>query len=285
MKLLLTGASGLLGTAIIHQASALGWECCNLQRDYIWQSTHTELAAKIAVFDLIIHAAANTNVEQCETDPDGCYRDNYLLTEILSNAAAKAGTKMVFISSIGVYGNTKNEPYREYDQPHPTTFHHASKYLAEQTVLQSAGHNLVIRTGWLFGGIVGNPKNFVARRLDEARTMIETGGVIQSNKMQRGVPCFNQDIAARLLRLVRDDRSGIFNCVNSSSASRLEYVSAIVNLSKFSVVVQASDAAHFNRKAKVSPNEVGVNWKMDCLCYPAMPMWQESLALYVATIL
>jgi dTDP-4-dehydrorhamnose reductase len=285
MKLLLTGASGLLGEAVIQQASSLGWECCGLKREFIWNCKRTELAAKIANFDIVIHCAANTDVEYCQIDPDGCYRDNYLLTEILSKAAADAGIKMAFISSTGVYGNSKDEPYREYDQPNPTTIHHASKYLAEEMVLQSAANNLIIRTGWLFGGAVTNPKNFVARRIYEARELVLTEGVIRSNKNQKGVPCFNQDIAARLLRLVIDDRSGIYNCVNSSSATRLEYVSAIIGASKLPVVVQAVDPLHFKRKANVAINEVAINWKMDCLDYKAMPTWQNSLNLYIKNII
>jgi dTDP-4-dehydrorhamnose reductase len=284
MKILLTGASGLLGTAIIHQANSLGWKCCGLEREFIWKSTLSDLVAKLAKFDVILHCGANTDVENCEIDPDGCYRDNYLLTEILSKAAAEAETKMAFVSSTGVYGNSKVEPYREYDQPNPTTFHHASKYLAEEVVRQSAVNNLVIRTGWLFGGAVTNPKNFVARRIEEARIMVLTEGVIRSNNNQKGVPCFNQDIAARLLQLVIDDRSGVYNCVNSSSATRLEYVSAIISASKLPVLVEAVDPLHFKRKANVPVNEVAINWKMNCLSYPIMPAWQDSLNFYIKNI-
>ena len=286
MRILLTGATGLLGSAIVEAACQRGIVCDALSRPASLQGvTVTTLAGRLHGYDVLIHAAANTNVEQCEIAPDECYRDNFLLTELLAGAAAQANMKTVFISSTGIYGEGQETPYREYDSVHPQTHHHRSKAMAEKAVIDHDSRNLVIRTGWLFGGAAINSKNFVARRIDEAQAALMGKGFIESNAEQRGVPCFNHDIAARILDLVAGNSNGVYNCVNTGNASRYEYVSAIVELAGLSLDVKPSTAAAFNRRAKVSSNEMAVNWKMDALGLPAMPEWRASLAYYIQKIL
>lgn len=306
MKLLLTGAGGLLGSAIIDAAAARGDTCRPLARPSLdgagaegrdaapgpgangynagaGAGIAALLARELQGYDLLLHAAANTNVEQCETDPDACYRDNFLLTELLAQAAALAGVRMLFVSSTGLYGTAGDAPYREYEAAVPTTHHHRSKLLAEQAVLAASPRNLVARTGWLFGGAAATPKNFVARRIDEARKAAAEGRHIESNTEQRGVPCWNRDVAMRMLDLAAAGVTGVVNCVNSGNASRYEYVAAVVELAGCGVSVQPSGAAGFNRKAKVSPNEMADNWKMRMLGWPEMPDWRVSLQTYLRT--
>ncbi|MBB5608598.1 MULTISPECIES: sugar nucleotide-binding protein [unclassified Janthinobacterium] len=285
MKILLTGATGLLGSAIVEAAHQRSLVCNALPRPSLSLHTLSALANALQGYDVLIHAAANTNVEQCEVAPDDCYRDNFLLTELIAIAAAIAKVKMVFISSTGIYGEGQEIPYREYDSVHPPTHHHRSKMMAEQAVISQNPCNLVIRTGWLFGGAAANPKNFVARRIDEAREAMKAKGYIESNTEQRGVPCFNQDIATRILNLTSANWSGVFNCVNTGSASRFEYVRAVIELAGLPLEVRPSNAAAFQRKAKVSNNEMAVNWKMDTLGLPEMPAWRTSLEHYIKNAL
>jgi dTDP-4-dehydrorhamnose reductase len=83
---------------------------------------------------------------------------------------------------------------------------------------------------------------------------------------------------------VDSGHTGIFNCVNTGSASRFEYVREIVRLSGESVAVKPADAAIFNRRAKVSDNEAAVNWRMTQLGFEPMPHWEDSLATYIASL-
>lgn len=282
MKILLTGATGLLGTSILGVATSRVFVCDALARSEIAASSPADLAKRMEDYELIIHAAANTNVEQCEIEPEICYRDNFLLTESLAFAAMLAGVRMTFVSSTGVYGAHRSDPYREYDAVAPTTHHHRSKLMGEQSVLSANPRNLVVRTGWLFGGPAENPKNFVSRRIDEAHSAFTRTGYIQSNIEQRGVPSFNKDIATRILDLAESGSAGIYNCTNGGNASRFEYVKAIIELTGLAIEVRPSSAATFNRKAKVSNNEMTENWKMTARGWPAMPDWRDSLASYIS---
>lgn len=284
MNALLTGSQGMLGSAIRRCLETPGSHVTPLRHDFVWGTNRHDLARLFAGHSLLIHAAANTNVEGCEADPERCYRDNLLLTELLADLSLDVGIRMVFVSSTGVYGSSQASPYREFDPTNPTTHHHRAKQLAEEAVLSRSGRNLVVRTGWLFGGAVDNPKNFVARRMDEARAAVQEHRNLKSNAEQWGNPCYCDDVAARLLELACREYRGIFNCVNDGSASRLEYVSEIVRLSGLHVNVVASKAEEFRRIAKVSDNEAALNWKMSSFSMPPMRHWKSALEEYIATL-
>ena len=279
MRILLTGASGLLGSAIVRVSEELGHNCIAFKRSsWNWQNCliDDELLFDI---DLIVHAAANTDVEECEKQPEICYRDNTLLTECLAKAAAKANLNFVFISSTGIYGSHKTSPYAEFDEVKPTTHYHRSKFLAEERILQLIPGSLIIRTGWLYGGGFGIPKNFVANRIKEARG--SANGEIFSNIDQYGNPCYNIDVAERILELTERGMSGVFNCVNEGSVSRYEYVQSIMEFAGLNSVVSQASSAAFNRHAKVSNNESARNWKAELLGFEKMPCWKVSLEKYI----
>lgn len=279
MKISLTGSNGLLGKAIIRECYARGWPITPISRELIDPKNLNQLRGLISGYDILIHAAANTNVEQCEIEPLICYRDNTFLTEIISEAANQCGIKIVYISSTGVYGNYQDTPYHEYDNIVPTTHHHRAKWLGEQAVL-CYSNSLVIRTGWLFGGNPENRKNFVARRVEEA---LGTKDYIESNSQQFGCPSYVNDVTNQLLRLIEDNRIGVFNCVNTGVASRYDYVRKIIEITRLDREVRPSSAASFNRKANVSHNESALNLKADYLGYEKMPHWEESLEKYLKT--
>lgn len=284
MKVALTGANGLLGSTFVEVSNSYGHSVQRLERGSIYGHSPHVLAEQLDGVDWILHAAANTNVEQCELDVDSCYRDNLILTEQVSDAARIAGVPLVYVSSTGVYGSQSTTPYAEYHAVHPTTQHHRAKQLGEVAVLARSCENLVVRTGWLFGGEPGNPKNFVVRRIEEARRIKLEGGVMKSNKQQVGCPTATRDVAIRLLALVASGHSGIFNCVNTGTASRFQYVSEILRLSGETVVLEPANPSTFNRLAKVSDNEAATNWRMTQLGFEPMPRWEDSLAEYISSL-
>lgn len=285
MRLLISGASGLLGSTLIRLAGARGHQCSMLDRTKVQirldAATATELDKLFDGVDHFVHAAANTNVEHCEAEPATCYRDNVLLTEYLVSAARRHGIPVSFISSTGVYGSHQTIPWAEYDEARPGTQHHRSKLLGEQLVLAANWSNLVVRTGWLFGGNAQMTKNFVAKRILEAR--VAKDGFISSNQQQRGSPTYVDDLAIRLLELIDLRVRGVFNVVNAGSASRFEYVREIVEQSGLSIEVRPVAAGDFKRIAPVSDNEMALNWRADELGLTPMRPWQHALAEYIAT--
>ena len=283
MRIALTGASGILGEALAEHAIAKGYKIVPVPREQLIRGC---IGMVVSNVDAVIHAAANTNVEACELDPSSCYRDNLLLSERVAEVCQREGRKLVFISSTGVYGMHHAQPYAEYDIVEPTTHHHRAKHMAEQAVLAFSQRNLVLRTGWLFGGSPLKPKNFVARRLEEAAEALKAGRLeMPANPLQYGSPSFTRDVAYRLFDALDRDESGVFNVVNSGHASRLEYVQAILEAAGLNLrAVSITRDEVFRRVAQVSPNESAVNWRFDMLGYTPMPFWKDSLSKYVASL-
>lgn len=283
MKLLISGASGLLGMSLNRVATRLGHHCIGLNRGLV-SLDGGELSAKglDALFggvDHFIHAAANTDVERCELEPNNCYRDNVRLTALLTNTAARLGVPMTYVSSTGVYGSLKETPWIESDQPEPTTHYHRSKLLGEHKVLDASNSNLIIRTGWLFGTRQGARKCFVIKRLEEARK--QSGGVIYSNPRQFGSPTNVDDLSVRMLALIEKRASGIFNVVNTGTASRLDYVLEAISAAAINVKVLPVEPEYFNRLANVSNNEMALNHRSESIGLPPMPPWREALARFI----
>lgn len=284
MKLLISGASGLLGSALSKQAKDCGYTCIPLNRASVPLSLETSATTMVDSYfdgvDHFIHAAANTNVELCEENPALCYKDNVLFTELLAGAARRRGVGMTFISSTGVYGSHQIKPWAEYDEAHPCTHHHRSKLLGEQRVMAANRSNLVVRTGWLFGGNIYATKNFVAKRINEARESKDA--IIFSNHQQYGCPTNVDDLAAQVMLLIKLRAAGVFNVVNAGFASRFEYVKEIVRCAGLAVEVRPVAAGDFKRIAPVSDNEMAVNWRADSLGLPLMRSWQDALADYLS---
>jgi dTDP-4-dehydrorhamnose reductase len=250
-------------------------------RDEAWSIAINEKPSLLKGIDVFIHAGANTDVEHCEREPAQCFKDNYFLTELLAQRCVSAGIKFIFISSTGVYGRHKTIPYSEYDEVIPTTVHHKSKRLAEIATINSSSKNLIIRTGWLFGGNKVNPKNFVNNRIVEATKALNDNKEMFSNIDQLGSPTYVPDLARQLIYLIERDVGGIYNIVNSGHASRHAYTSEILKLANIHIDLVADSAGSFQRMADVSNNEMAVNWKLELLGINQMRDWKDGLADYI----
>lgn len=284
MKIAVTGSSGLLGSSFVSFFKEKDIDFLRVNREnYNPKILINEVidyfqSQKISI---IIHCAANTDVELCEKNEEKCFQDNYKLTEILTKVSKKLNLKLVFISSTGVYGNYKTSPYIESDISKPTTIYHKSKLDAESMIQKTLGSYLIIRTGWLFGGNTDSPKNFVVNRVVEAKN---SDGEIFSNLDQRGNPTYTNDLVENIYTLIDKNVSGLFNCVNQGSASRFEYVSEIINLSEYHVLVKGVKKSTFNRKANVSNNEMALNVNLSEMNLNEMPNWKTSLKEYISSI-
>lgn len=232
--------------------------------------------------DIIIHCAAATDVERCETQRDYAYAVNVIGTANLTSASLLLKNEPFFcyISSAGVYGSHKTEPYCEFDEASPTTVHHDSKLQAEKIVASHIRKSIVVRAGWLYGGDISQPKNFVYKRYLEAKDK----AVIYANNAQKGNPTFVGDFVKQVIRLIEEGRVGIYNCANNENATRYEYVKAIVESFGLDCKVEIADKSSFMRIANVSDNESVVNYKLKLMGVDIMPQWRESLEHYVLSL-
>lgn len=271
----LLGGRGLLGLAIRAEFGD-----ANIQR-FDWQDI---LAASDSELQRIIHAAnirvivncaAHTDVEAAEIAPEIDRQSNTILPEKLARACASTDTTLVHFSSTGCYGNWQNTPYTETDLCQPTTTHHRHKFEGEKAVQDAGGKHLILRTGWLFGSMIPERPDFVVKRIQEA------SGVSQmtSDAKQFGNPTYTVDVARQTRHLIATGAEGLFNVVNTGHASRFEYIQEIVAISGLACKVEPGPA--FSRKAKVSPNEMALNKRLEDTDASMMGGWKDALRRYI----
>ncbi|HEY4501195.1 MAG TPA: NAD(P)-dependent oxidoreductase [Candidatus Paceibacterota bacterium] len=266
-RALITGADGMIGSYI-----DFGIRTNHRQLDV------TNLAEVMKVCNehkpkLIIHLAAETDVDHCECDATHAYNVNAVGAYNMATAARAVGAKLVYISTSGVFNGTKAEPYVEEDIPAPQTVYGHSKYLGELAVIGVLDNYLILRICWVFGGGKSRDQKFIAkiiRQLDQPIINVVTG--------KRGSPTYGKDIVAGMRRLVEEGKSGLYHMSNDGTPTRADVVREIVQITGSRTNVQEVDANFFGAKDASRPNNESIVSKV-----PYMRPWQEALAEYIHT--
>lgn len=278
-KVLITGSNGLLGFAFANFNFNAEKILCSSEVLDITNFEAVKYFIDKTKPDIIIHCAAYTDVEKCELDIDNAYKINTIGTLNLVNAAICLTKEPIFcfISSTGIYGNYKQEPYNEFDDVTPLSVHHKTKFEAEKIVSSHFKKYIIARTGWLFGGAKTQNKNFVYKRYVEAKN----SSILYANSEQIGNPTYIKDVVMQIAYLLEKECFGVYNCVNSGVASRYEYVKKIVELFGLNCDVKPVTADAFKRVAPVSFNESAVNYKLELMGLNKMQNWENSLTDYI----
>lgn len=278
MKVLVTGSNGMLGSSLLKSLSydTIGFTSSELDITNLRQCLDIVEKEKP---NIVIHAAAYTNVEDSEINPDNAYKVNTIGTQNLVNCCIDKDILFIYISSTGIYGTEKEKKhYNEFDKISPTTIYHKSKYEAEKIVQNHLSKFLILRTGWLFGGSLEHSKNFVYQRYLEAKK----NDVINSNDSQVGNPTYTKDLIKQIEVLIDNNHYGIFNCVNyASNISRYDYVKKIVELLEVDCKVKKVSKDMFKRVAPVANNESAENYKLELLQINQMREWDIALKEYI----
>lgn len=207
MRILVTGAAGQLGTDLVragqrHEMVAATSAMLDVgDRDMVLAAV-TSLAP-----DLIIHAAAWTAVDACESDPGRAFRVNAFGSRNVAEAARLSGAHVVAVSTDYVFDGSKAGPYVEWDQTGPLSVYGRSKLAGEHEVLGLLPGAAVARTSWVCGAHGSNMLKTVLR-------LAGGDGPLRFVDDQHGCPTFTQDLAGMLLQLAVSRRPGIFHVTN-----------------------------------------------------------------------
>ncbi len=172
MKILATGAAGMLGSALCpvlkrknHEVLVTdlfptndGIECLDVRN-----FKQVEELVESAEPDIVLHLAAETDVDKCELEPDHAFKTNTLGTLNVSLICQKRNIEMVYISTIGVFYGDKLEPYTEFDNPRPINIYGQSKLEGEKIVQNLLSRYYIIRAGWMVGGGPKKDKKFIGK--------------------------------------------------------------------------------------------------------------------------
>jgi len=231
MSLLVTGASGLLGSNLVLAAQDAGLDLIVVSRQHALRSRSgvrpmvADLAKPGVAVELIadkkptavIHTAAATDVDACERDPDMADRINRVMSREVAIAAADMGARLVHISTDAVFGDDRLE-HREDDPTAPCNRYGASKLAAEREVLAAHPEALVVRTtiyGWN-----ALPKRSLSEFFVEG---LARPGEVPGFEDAWMTPILVDDLADRLLTLVRGQASGILHVAGRECVTKADF--------------------------------------------------------------
>jgi dTDP-4-dehydrorhamnose reductase len=217
LRVLITGANGLVGRALVEHCQLLGDQVLAYPRQSL-DIANSELVTKVITEqqpDAVINPAAWTDVDACEFDHERAFSVNARGPQNLAHASKKANAAFLTISTDYVFDGTKAGFYTQADEPHPLSVYGHSKLEGEKRASEVNPDTIVVRTGYVFGC---GGSNFLS-------TVVARG--LRGEKMKaitdaRGTPTFASDLAVRLRELVSKKPSGIFHVVNSGDGATFE---------------------------------------------------------------
>lgn len=273
MKLFLTGSEGMLGHDLVRAFSDDALTCPQLKELDITVLDDVMRFVRDSRPDLIIHAAAYTNVDGAESEPEAAYLVNGIGTRNLAMASAELGCPIMYISTDYVFDGTKSGQYDEWDRTSPVNQYGLSKLLGEQFVSSLTNKYYIVRTSWLCGK---NGRNFVGTisRLLEERESLD---VVDD---QRGCPTFAYDLALKLRELMAKGY-GTYHITNSGNCSWYEFAKKIAEIKGSKTKVNPVTTDKFPRPAKRPANSVLGNTMLRLEGIEPARSWEEALKEYL----
>lgn len=279
MKLLITGANGMLARDLIVQLQKEGWPCAAFSKEELditdAHSIEKQLLATLP--EVVINCAAYTHVDQAETDDLQVKQVNQEGVAQLARLCKNTRSKLVHISTDFVFDGRRTAPYSESDVPNPLGIYGKTKWGGEQAILQLDFDYLIVRTSWLYGV---DGKNFVKTILRLAKERAE----LQVVADQIGSPTWTADLAQALAHLLKVKASGLFHFSNQGQCSWYEFACEIMQtayqqgmLSK-KIPVRSIASADYPTPAKRPAFSVLDCQKYSALTQQTIPSWQDSLA-------
>jgi dTDP-4-dehydrorhamnose reductase len=267
MKILITGANGLLGQKLILQlgshgnvtvlGTGPGAARVTLPANASWQTLDVRKAQEVDTLlaaerpDVVIHTAAMTNVDQCETDHAGCLALNVEAVRNLAKACAAQGSYLLHLSTDFIFDGTAG-PYTEEGTPNPISFYGESKLTAEQIVLGQVGLRWGIARTILVYGIAQDMSR--SNIILWVKSSLEAGKKIQVVDDQWRTPTLAEDLADGCIRMALQQAEGIYNIGGPDLLTPYEMAMATAtyfNLDK--TLIEQVDGTRFSQPAKRPP--------------------------------
>jgi len=278
MKILITGANGLVGRALV--------EHCFTNGDEVFAYDHKALDiadAKAVESEItarrpgaVINCAAWTDVDGCESNPTKAEQVNSLGPENLARASQNAGALLITISTDYVFDGDKDGFYTQRDQPRPISIYGRYKLEGERRAQEAHARTIVVRTGYIFGP---GGKNF----LSNVVTWAKDGKKLKAIRDYWGTPTYGLDLAVRLRELAVLDLPGLYHVVSSGDGASFETfsVEALRLAGLHTGMLEVVDGDTLGRPAPRPRNS-----RLRCLLSEAvglssLPHWQDGLARFI----
>ncbi len=274
MRILVTGARGMLGTDLVcileeneHEVFATDVEELDITQLEGLQKTVRDIDP-----DVLINCAAYTDVDKAEEEPDKAFLINGVGAQNLALVCKDSDIDLCHISTDYVFDGTKKDPYTTDDLPNPINTYGRSK-LAGEEYIQQIGHKFyIVRTSWLYGKY---GKNFVYKILDLAKKQKELRVVDD----QKGSPTWTVTLARVIDRLIQTKKFGIYHVTDSTPGgiSWCEFAKEITEKSGLTVRIIPISAAEFSQPARRPKYSVLDLIEIKSILNQELPSWKDSL--------
>jgi len=280
MKILITGANGLLG----HELSSI------LKDHTLILLSHSQLDISdpesvnkqidSSSPDIIINSAAYTQVDACETNYDLAFKSNAIGPKNLAIKCKQLGIPLIHISTDYVFeGNEKkNSPLVEDDKLGPKTVYGKTKLEGEKMVQENCQKYFILRTAWLYG----EGKNFVKTMLSLSKKNKELKVVND----QIGSPTYAKDLAKAIKEIIekKSDKYGIYHVTNKGEVSWYEFAKKIFEIKNIEIKVNPCTSEEFPRPAPRPHYSVLSNQKWIDAGFTPMRDYEEALNEYLNSL-
>jgi dTDP-4-dehydrorhamnose reductase len=274
MKILVTGAGGMLGRDVVLAAGNAGHDVIGFGHTEL-DVTDADVVAKkfdLERPDVVINCAAWTDVDGAEEAEEAAMAVNGAGAGNVAAAAAEHGAAVVYVSSDYVFDGAKGSPYVETDQPSPLSAYGRTKLAGEEATVAANRRHFLVRSSWLFG--IGG-SNFVETMLRLAADQSEVLVVHD----QVGSPTYTWHLAYGIARLIEGIEFGIHHMAAAGSCSWYDFAQEIFEQAKVECKVLGATTEMLARPAPRPAYSVLDTEREHAI---TLPSWQEGLAGYLA---
>jgi dTDP-4-dehydrorhamnose reductase len=274
MKLLVTGAAGMLGRDVMLAAGNAGHDVVGFGHIELDVTDPAGVSKKLDLErpDVVIHCAAWTDVDGAEAAEDSAMAVNGSGAGNVAAAAASVGASIVYVSSDYVFDGAKGAPYVETDQPAPLSAYGRTKLAGEEATAAANKRHFIVRSSWLFG--IGGG-NFVETML---RLAADHGEVLVVRD-QAGSPTYTWHLAYGIVRLIEGIEFGIHHMAAAGQCSWYEFAREIFEQAKAECKVLSATTEMLGRPAPRPALSALTSQREHAI---RLPSWQDGLAGYLA---
>ena len=269
-KILVTGSGGQLGLELAELLPRRGHEVVAHSKGELDVADFgaVRLALDEHAPDVVVNAAAYTNVDGCETKTDLAYRVNAQGPRNLAQLCEERGCDLLHVSTNYVFDGDSERPYEPFDTPNPISAYGRTKFAGEEYVRQLTNRWHVVRSA----GVYGREHNFV-------RTMLRLGAEREMLKVKDDElisPTYAADLAEGIAGVIEDGHYGLYHLTNSGSCSWYEFAKEIFDLAGVEVEVIPVPGSEYPLPAARPANGV-----LSTLGSQELRDWREALEDYL----
>jgi dTDP-4-dehydrorhamnose reductase len=273
MRVTIFGASGLLGKALTHAWCEDAVTGLSSHDADIRDAKQVQHAVRETRPEWIVLAAAYTDVDGCEGNPELAFAVNRDGAVNVAKAAREVGARLLFLSSDYVFDGKKTTPYETDDARNPQSVYGRTKAEAEVKLLDLIPGCCIARTSWLFGtGGKCFPDTIL--KLAASRSGLD---VVND---QRGSPTYAVDLARAIVQLCRKNAAGIVHVTNAGDCTWFEFAQEIVRNAGLATTVRPVSSQQMARPAPRPAYSVLSPARLHALG-SEMPSWRNALQRYL----